>query len=153
MHANYFNKLIISDTSCLIALTNIGRLDLLRDLCKTVYVTPEVSEEYGVPLPDWIQIMAVKDAKKIQTIETFLDLGESSAIALALETENSLLILDDGKARRYAKHIGLPLTGTLGLLLVAQEVGILEDFDTIISKLKENNFRIPSSIEKIYKKG
>jgi predicted nucleic acid-binding protein len=62
------------------------------------------------------------------------------------------LILDDGKARRYAKHIGLPLTGTLGLLLVAQETGMLKDFDTIIAELKKHNFRIPAGVEKVYKK-
>lgn len=43
MPNSYYRKLIISDTSCLIALTNIGRLDLLKDLCKVVYITPEVA--------------------------------------------------------------------------------------------------------------
>jgi predicted nucleic acid-binding protein len=65
MPNSYYNKLIISDTSCLIALTNIGRLDLLKELCKVVYITPEVSAEYDEALPDWIQVIPVKDALKV----------------------------------------------------------------------------------------
>jgi predicted nucleic acid-binding protein len=146
MQVNYFNRLIISDTSCLIALTNINRLGLLKELCNTVYITPEIATEYGVPLPDWIQVNPVKDTKKLQAIETILDLGESSAIALALETENPLLILDDKKARSYAKHLGFSLTGTLGLLLAAHRAGVLKDVDTIIIELKQHNFRMPTDL-------
>jgi predicted nucleic acid-binding protein len=69
MQTNYFDKLIISDTSCLTAFTNINRLNLLKELCKIIYVTPEVAAEYGEPLPDWIQIVPVKDAQKIRAIE------------------------------------------------------------------------------------
>jgi predicted nucleic acid-binding protein len=148
MPSSYYSKLIISDTSCLIALTNIRRLDLLKELCKVVYITPEVAAEYGEALPDWIQVIPVKDALKVQTINNDLDLGESTAIALALETQNSLLILDDGKARRFAKNIGLTMTGTLGLLITAYKAGILPDFNIVIEKLRKHNFRIPANIDK-----
>jgi predicted nucleic acid-binding protein len=147
MQANYFDKLVISDTSCLIALTNINRLDLLRQLCNTIYITPEVAAEYEESLPGWIRVISVKDARKIQAIRTNLDLGESSAIALALETENSLLVLDEKKARGYAKHLGLPLTGTLGLLLTANKAGLIENLDTVINELKQHNFRMPPNME------
>jgi predicted nucleic acid-binding protein len=123
-------------------------LDLLKELCKIVYITPEVAAEYGEPLPDWIQAIPVKDTQKIQAIRTNLDLGESSAIALALETENSLLVLDEKKARSYAKHLGLSLTGTLGLLLLAHKAGLIESLDTILAELKQHNFRIPPDMEK-----
>jgi predicted nucleic acid-binding protein len=123
-------------------------LDLLKALCKIVYITPEVAAEYGEALPDWIQIIPVKDALTVQTIHNILDLGESTAIALALETQNSLLILDDGKARRFAKNIGLTMTGTLGLLITAHKAGILADLDTVIADLRKHDFRIPKNIEK-----
>ncbi|GHV92185.1 hypothetical protein AGMMS50268_26880 [Spirochaetia bacterium] len=148
MPSSYYPKLIISDTSCLIALTNIGRLDLLKELCKIVYITPEVAAEFGEILPDWIQVIPVKDVLKVKTINNILDLGESTAIALALETQNSLLILDDGKARRFAKNIGLTMTGTLGLLITAYKAGILVDFDMVIADLRKEDFRIPANINK-----
>jgi predicted nucleic acid-binding protein len=113
-----------------------------------VYITPEVAAEYGETLPDWIQVIPVKDALMIQAIHNVLDLGESTAIALALETQNSLLILDDEKARRFAKNIGLTMTGTLGLLITAYKAGILPDFNTVIADLRKHKFRIPTNIDK-----
>jgi predicted nucleic acid-binding protein len=148
MPSSYYSKLIISDTSCLIALTNIGRLALLKELCKVVYITPEVAAEYGEALPDWIQVIPVKDGLAVQTINSVLDLGESTAIALALETQNSLLILDDEKARRFAKNSGLAMTGTLGLLITAYKAGILPDFNLVIDDLRKHHFRIPANIDK-----
>jgi predicted nucleic acid-binding protein len=88
---DFYDKIVISDTSCLIAFTNIDRLDLLQTLCPSIITTPEVAAEYKTPLPQWVVIRAVKDGIRIKSINTLLGLGESSAIALALETENALL--------------------------------------------------------------
>jgi predicted nucleic acid-binding protein len=49
-------KIIISDTSSLIALTNIGELELLKKVYGEVVITPEIGEEYGLETPDWIRI-------------------------------------------------------------------------------------------------
>ena len=148
MPDNYYDKLLISDTSCLIALTNIGQLDVLKGLRGLVIIPPEVASEYNEPLPEWIHIVPVTDTAKIRAIRNTLDLGESSAIALALETENPLLILDDGRARRFARNLGLPMTGTLGILIAAHKAGILKDIYAVIEDLKKMNFRIPVDIEK-----
>ena len=86
------NKVIISDTACLIGLTNIGQINILQEMYGSVMVTLEVAEEYGVPLPDWINVQAVSDSNKTFIFNKLLGLGESSAIALALETANALLI-------------------------------------------------------------
>jgi predicted nucleic acid-binding protein len=45
---------VITDTSCLIVLSNIGQLDILRELYKTMLITPEVAAEFGEFLPEWI---------------------------------------------------------------------------------------------------
>jgi predicted nucleic acid-binding protein len=50
------NKIIISDTSCLIALSNIGQLSILKDLFKEIIITEEVKDEFGDKLPIWIKI-------------------------------------------------------------------------------------------------
>jgi predicted nucleic acid-binding protein len=54
------------------------------------------------------------------------------------------LILDDGKARRFAKKIGLTITGTLGLLITAHEAGILPDIKVLVAELQKANFRLPT---------
>jgi predicted nucleic acid-binding protein len=152
MPGNYYDKLIIADTSCLIALTRIGQLGILKDICKTVYITPEIAAEFGEPRPSWIQVVQVKDTMKLQTIHNSLDLGEASAIALALETVNPLLILDDGKARRFAKNIGIAMTGTIGLLITAYEGGFLHDIHKVIDLLRKQDFRLPADIEEYAKR-
>ncbi|MDR3199955.1 MAG: DUF3368 domain-containing protein [Spirochaetales bacterium] len=149
MHPDFFDKVIISDTSCLIALTNIKRLEILRQVCRTVLVTPEIAAEYGEPLPDWISVVPVYDAAKTLLIGKTLDPGESSAIALALETKDPLLILDDAKARSYALDIGLSITGTLGILIAACRQGIVTDIDPIIAGLKACDFRLPPGLPDI----
>jgi len=139
---------IISNTSCLIALSNIGRLEILHELYGTVVITPEVRSEFGEALPDWISVNSVSDPSKTKLIQHTLDLGESSTIALAMESEDPLLILDDKKARQFSKSIGLTLTGTLGVIVKAKQSGfIAEDIATIVSEFRQRGFRIPFGIE------
>ena len=86
------NKVIISDTSCLIGLTNIGQINILRELYGSIIVTPEVMKEYGSQLPEWVVIQEVSDSNKIAVFDKFIGLGESSAIALAMETKTPCLL-------------------------------------------------------------
>jgi predicted nucleic acid-binding protein len=74
-------KVIISDTSCLIILTKIGKLNLLRQIYKTVTIARDILLEYGENLPDWIKIQQVKDNNRQQLLEMQIDKGEASAIA------------------------------------------------------------------------
>ncbi|MCL2834371.1 MAG: hypothetical protein FWD78_14465 [Treponema sp.] len=133
MSIGFYDKIIIADTSCLIAFDNIGRLELLYEICPVIITTPEVAAEYGKSLPVWIQVMPVKDFTKTQTINTFLGIGEASVIALALETKKSLVILDDKKARRYAQNIGLDIIGIIGLLRLSYKQGLIPEMDIIIA--------------------
>jgi hypothetical protein len=64
MPPNFFDKLIIADTSCLIALTNIGSLDVLRQVCQTVFITPEIAGEYGEDLPPGLRLSRFGTAKR-----------------------------------------------------------------------------------------
>ena len=141
------DKVIISDTACLIGLTNIQQIDLLREMYDSIVVTPEVVEEYGAPLPEWITIQAVSDSNKTSVFHKFIGLGESSSIALAMETENALLIVDDRRARHFALSLGLEITGTLGLLIRAYENNIIQDIDSVIAALREADFRLPANTE------
>jgi predicted nucleic acid-binding protein len=142
---------VISNTSCLIALSNISRLDLLEKRYGQIIVTPEVANEYGVPLPSWIMVKQVNDPIKIQFILNSLDLGEASVIALATEYSDPLVVLDDGKARKYAAGLGIKLTGTLGIILKCLDFGIIAKHElmVILSELQRNNFRLPQNLDKL----
>lgn len=72
--------------------------------------------EYGALLPEWVEIVEVKDKSKQQILELQIDKGESSAIALALEIPDSTIVLDDIKARNIADKLGLNYTVQLVLL-------------------------------------
>lgn len=142
-------KVIITNTSCLIALSNIGKLDVLRDVYGTVLVTNEVALEFGGQLPEWVKLVAVKDKTKTRLIANTLDVGESSTIALALELDDALMILDDGKARRFAKGMGLTFTGTLGVVVKAKRMGLDIDLKAVIADFRSAGFRIPKDIEAV----
>lgn len=140
------HKMVISDTSCLILFHKIGELDILRKVYETVTTTPEVAEEFGYVLPDWIRIEDVKDKKYQEFLETQIDWGEASAVALAKEMEDPVLLLDDLKARKLAVKLNLKVTGTLGVIHKAKQIGVVENVKPIIEKLLATNFRISENI-------
>jgi predicted nucleic acid-binding protein len=125
------SKTIISDTSCFIVLSKIGRLEILQQLFGTIVTTPEIADEYGENLPDWIEIVAVKDKHKQQLFEINVDKGEASAMALALETENSLIIIDDYKARKLAHSLHLDYMGTIGIINRHCSFSLLKNYFSI----------------------
>jgi predicted nucleic acid-binding protein len=142
-------KIIISDTSCLLILTKIGELDLLNQLYKTVMITQDILLEYGENLPDWIEVQQVRDNYRQQLLEMQIDKGEASAIALALETADNIVILDDWKARKVAERLGLSVTGTLGVIIKAKNSGMLSSIKPYLDKIRETNFRISEELEQI----
>ena len=144
---------IIADTSVLIHFHNINRLEILRELYQEITITLEIANEFGKPLPQWIKIKKLKDKKYQDLINTQLDLGESSAIALAIENDDSLIILDDLKARKLAKRIGLNYTGTLGVINKAKENRLVDEIKPLIEELQAVGFRISGDIiEELLKK-
>jgi len=141
------NRIIIADTSVLISLSNIDELSLLAKIYKNIVITPEVSAEFGEKLPEWITVEEVTDKKKIRLLELELDLGEASAIALAIEEENSLLIIDERKGREIAKRMGLKITGILGVILKAKKEGVLDFIKPIIENLEAAGFWISPKLK------
>ena len=141
------HKIIISDTSCFIILTNIGELELLHKVYGQIVTTLDIATEYGQTLPEWVEIAPVKDKYRQQILEMQIDRGESSAIALALETPGSTIILDDYKARKIAEQLGLTFTGTVGVIIKAKLKGIIPSIKPILEKIKQTDFRLSAEIE------
>ncbi len=140
------HKTIISDTSCLIIFANIGELDLLHKTYGQITTTIEIANEFGDTLPDWIEIIAASDKLKQQILELQIDVGEASAIALAIEMGDSVLILDDYKARKVAEKLGIEITGTLGVIVKAKLSGLINSVKPYIEKIKQTNFRLSDAI-------
>lgn len=140
------DKIIISDTSCLIALSNIGLLDVLRDLYQEVIITKEVQAEFDGNLPEWIIVSEVKNKDKQAEIEKIVDKGEASSIALALETKNSTLIIYEVKGRKIAKSFNLDIIGTIGILLLADKKGLITDVLSTILKMVNRGFRLSDTL-------
>ena len=140
-------ELIIADASCLIVLTKIGQLDLLRQLYGTATTTPTVAAEYGLPLPAWVGQEAAADAGRQQLLALLVDAGEASAIALALERPGCTLILDDYKARKMAEKLSVRLTGTFGVLLRAKRQGLVPAVKPLLDQIRQTNFRFSAALE------
>jgi len=139
-------KVVISDTSCLILFQNINELQILKAVYGNIYTTPEVLAEYGSALPKWIIIKKVQDKKYQKLLETQIDKGEASAIALAFEINSDLILLDDLKARKLAKELHLKITGTFGIISKAKKLKIIDKVKPLIEKIQKTNFRISKKI-------
>ncbi len=97
-------------------------------------------------MPDWIIILQVKDKVKQAEIENRLDKGESSSIALAIEIPDSLLIIDEIKGRNIAKSFDIKIIGTVGILLLASNKGLIKDVISVILKLVNKGFRLSDKL-------
>jgi predicted nucleic acid-binding protein len=135
-------SVIITDTSCFILLEKINAFDVLNRLFQNVVTTPEIQHEFGSDLPPWVQIKPVKDIALMKALTIIVDLGEASAIALAMETPQSLIIIiDDLKGRKLAAKMELTFMGTLGMLLKAKEYNIIAHIRPYVDIIQLTNFR------------
>jgi predicted nucleic acid-binding protein len=138
--------IVIADTSCLIVLTRVNALPVLRSLYGQIYITEEVASEFGESLPEWINVEPVKDKRYYQILSALLDPGEASAIALALELKNVLLIVDEFRGRREARRLGIEITGTLGVLVKAKQKGLIKELSPMLNQLHLAGFWISEAI-------
>ena len=139
-------KIVISDTSTLIIFHKIGELTILKNVYGDLVTTPEVAEEFGETIPYWIEIKSASDKKYQIFLETQVDLGEASAIALATDYDDVLLLLDDLKARKLARKLNFKITGTLGIIHKAKQLGVIHKVKPLIDKLLLTDFRIAENI-------
>lgn len=141
----------VSNSTPLIALSKINRLTLLRDFFQEIYIPEEVYDEVvrrgkdlagaeEVKSSDWIKVENVENRVAVDALSISLDKGEAEAIVLA-KKKDALLIIDDGDGRRTAKLLGLKITGTIGILLLASQDDKL-DLKKSLDDLKSVGFRL-----------
>lgn len=139
-------KTVISDTSALILFHKIDEFILLQKVYGELITTPEIAKEFGEVLPDWIKIQSATDKKYQDFLFTQVDYGEASAIALASEFDDVLLLLDDLKARKLATRLKFRITGTLGVIHRAKQMKIIDKVKPLIDKLMLTDFRVADNI-------
>ncbi|MBA7655962.1 hypothetical protein ES703_63874 [subsurface metagenome] len=145
---------VVSDTSPIIAFSNLGKLYILKALFNRITIPRGVYDELceGEPfqLEEWIYIEEISDRSRYNMLRSELDHGESEALVLYLEKRMELLLLDDGEARKVAESFGMKITGTGGLLLLARQQGLINSVRSEIDKLeKEGEFRLSNSVRNI----
>lgn len=140
---------VVSNTGPLIALAAIGQLDLLSGLFDTILIPPAVQTEVrdvmtvtALAAANWIRVCAAQDTLAIRLLEQELDLRESEAIVLAQERQADLILIDERVATRKARAIGLRVIGTLGVLLMAKEKGLLPHLRPWLDSLNRAGFRM-----------
>ncbi|MFY9820732.1 MAG: DUF3368 domain-containing protein [Thermoanaerobaculia bacterium] len=149
---------VVLNNTPLVALWAIGRLDLLRDLFREVLIPQAVEAEF-LAVETAARKQALNDAPWVRSVPlgqprralvyAGLDQGEAEVLALAEEREARLVIIDERRGRRFAERMGIPLTGSLGILLFAKEAGLIESVSIWLSKLQEAGlFLAPSLIRK-----
>lgn len=124
---------VISNSSPLIALEQIGHLHLLESLFGEVWVPSAVVNEGAmtVSLPPSIQLRPISNALAATVLKTTLGAGESEAITL-----------DDRPARRMAESLGLTVMGTLGILSSAKKRGMISAVKPLIAALDQVHFHV-----------
>lgn len=138
---------IVADASPLIVFARAGRLDILRDLFGEVIVPPRVAAEAFRTAParpgaaalaaateSWLCVEASTDLGTIEALTPKVDPGEAEAIALAAQ-RSLLLLIDDRAGRRAAQAIGVPVTGSGGLLVAAKRNGLVSYIRPVLDAL------------------
>lgn len=153
--------LIVSDTTPIITLMKMGHLDILKHLYGKVLIPNAVymeltgnkefaAEASQVMGSDFLEVEEVDNELAVTILQEVsgLDAGESEAIVMANSRKADLLVMDEHKGRGVAKKMGLPITGTIGLLLKAFDEGMFTagDIKECIEKLKETNVRISEGL-------
>ncbi len=141
--------IVVSNTSPLTNLAAIGQFDLLNKLYAELHIAEGVWDELNfggqrwpgrdeVAAADWIERYAVQNQSLIMALQRDLDRGEAESIALALELEADLILLDEQEGRRHAKRMGLHVVGVVGILLEAKVAGLVEEVRPQLDTLRQS---------------
>ena len=146
---------VVLNNTPLVALAGLGRLDLFESLFGEVAIPPAVRAEFlaieterrqaQLSESPWIRCVPLQAPSRALSFGG-LDTGEAEVLALAEELDARLVVIDERKARRYAERMGLPLTGTLGILLLAKRNGLLSAIGPTLQALEGAGLHVSSDL-------
>ncbi len=151
--------IVVSDTSPISNLLQIGETDLLRRIFHRIIIPAEVyaeicriqSHKEFLFKQDWIETATLSNTNLKNRLLKDLDGGEAEAIALAIELKADYLLMDETRGRQVAENFGIKVTGILGVLIKAKEDGMITEVKPYLQRLvRDAGFWLnPKVIEKI----
>jgi len=146
-------SVVVADTSPLHYLILCGAEGTLPRLFRQVVIppavlhelqqanTPPVVRQWATTLPDWI----IVQSPKTLNLKLNVDPGEREAICLAMEIQADAILIDDRAGRTAARHCGLAVAGTMGILEQAAGRGFI-DLPPTLERLRQTNVRLSSGL-------
>ena len=153
--------IVISDTTPIVSLIKISRIDLLEKLFGEVCIPEAVfrelttntifeSEAEIVKNSSFLKITPVKNLKSLEILQAAsgLDDGESESIILADELKSDILVIDERKGRKVAQKLGITITGTIGILIQAHDEKIIstKEIKSYLEQLRNSSIRLSESL-------
>lgn len=143
--------MIVSDSTTLIILFDLNRVELLQNIFSSIFIPKSVHGEINfkknIELPSFIQVANPKKTEQLSELKMLLDDGESEAIALALEL-NLPLIIDEKKGRKIAKNLNISIIGLLGVVYLNVKKNHITKSEAkkFIDDAQKNNYRISQKL-------
>jgi len=145
--------IVVSDTTAISGLIQIGRVELLREMFGEVHVPEAVRDELlrsHHTLPTFLQIDTVADRLEVARLEHELDLGEAEAIVLARQLRADVLLMDERIGRRVAVREGVPIIGLMGVLVAGKQRGFVPSVRVVIGELESKaGFRVSARVKQL----
>ena len=153
--------LIVSDTTPIISLIKVNRLDLLKTMFQEVIIPQAVYNELVCNLRfadeadivkncDFLKVASIQDTDNIALLRETekLDAGESEAIILSQEQVADILLMDEHRGRQVAKRMGINIVGTIGILLQAYDEKLLSRAEILdrLECMQRNKIRISKTL-------
>ncbi len=135
--------IVVSDTSPLTNLMKIDGLLLMKAVFGRIVIPPMVETELNrIPAhrqvladTDWIEVVALTDRNIYNQLLSELDPGEAEAMALSIELQADYLLIDEQTGRSVAQRMGIPITGLLGMFILAKQQAIIPAIKPYLQRL------------------
>ncbi|MBD5476146.1 MAG: DUF3368 domain-containing protein [Lachnospiraceae bacterium] len=148
---------VVVNTTPLIALSHVGQLNILKKLYGEIIIPEAVYRELSVKEEsvckktvdsslDWIRVDTIENQMAKTMYRTQLHDGEVEVMILAKEIAADVVIIDDANAKKHAKYLDLPVTGTLGVLIKAKQKGYIDELKPVLQRMVENGIYISQSL-------
>ncbi|MEJ7605414.1 MAG: hypothetical protein WKF37_03915 [Bryobacteraceae bacterium] len=136
---------VVSDTSPINYLVLIAQIDLLKQLYARILIPPAVLAELKHPIaPTPVREWAENPPKWVEALGPTIP-GESEAIALAIEVDADVVLIDEQAGRQESFRSGLKVAGTLSVLDEGDQAGLIV-FDSVIAELRKTSFRVSQTV-------
>lgn len=142
--------LITCDTNIIMDFSKIDHLYLLKDIFRNVIIASEVEEELLAgeekitkeldikkAINEWIKVKTVENKLALESLKIHIGAGEAASIILYMETNADLLAINDLTARGVASAMGVKIIGTLGILRLAKDRGMLKQIKPLLDELRK----------------